>query len=138
MRGKWYRNALMEAVGAPVLLTSSSSPSNSVPAAGKELPMYRLGYRPGCWPLRLRLTPPVYLLARFEFLFEDAIGVSEYAAPWLAVGVMRVLPLCVARFRRRCVGTALARVQGARPTRKINRLPCACACAGGAPRAARS
>ncbi|PNW81532.1 hypothetical protein CHLRE_06g250567v5 [Chlamydomonas reinhardtii] len=34
---------------------------------GKELPMYRLGYQPGCWPLRLRLTPPaVYRLARLR------------------------------------------------------------------------
>ncbi|KAG2437626.1 hypothetical protein HYH02_011265 [Chlamydomonas schloesseri] len=41
---------------------------------GKELPMYRLSYRAGCWPLRLRLAPPVHFLARFEFLFEDAVG----------------------------------------------------------------
>ncbi|KAG2492660.1 hypothetical protein HYH03_009075 [Edaphochlamys debaryana] len=41
---------------------------------GKFVAMYRLRYRPGCWPLRLRVTPPIPFLARFEFLFEDAIG----------------------------------------------------------------
>ncbi|GLC48515.1 hypothetical protein PLESTB_000106500 [Pleodorina starrii] len=41
---------------------------------GKQVPMYMLRYRPGCWPLRYRITPPVYVLARFEFLFELGIG----------------------------------------------------------------
>ncbi|KXZ42478.1 SAD1 protein [Gonium pectorale] len=41
---------------------------------GKDLPMYALKYRPGCWMERLRLLPPVHFLANFEFMFEDAIG----------------------------------------------------------------
>ena len=44
---------------------------------GKDVPLYRLHYRAGRWPLRLRITPPVHFLARFEFLFEDAVGVSK-------------------------------------------------------------
>ncbi|EFJ43933.1 hypothetical protein VOLCADRAFT_95849 [Volvox carteri f. nagariensis] len=42
---------------------------------GKQVPVYQLQYRRDCWPLWLHLTPPpVHLLARFEFLFEDAVG----------------------------------------------------------------
>ncbi|GIM13099.1 hypothetical protein Vretimale_16261 [Volvox reticuliferus] len=44
---------------------------------GKELPMYRLHYEPGCWMVRLGITPPVYVLAWFEFLFEDAVGENK-------------------------------------------------------------
>ncbi len=43
--------------------------------------MYRLRYRPGCWPQRLRITPPVHVMAWFEFQFEEAIGVSAYRGP---------------------------------------------------------
>ncbi len=38
--------------------------------------MYRLRYQPGCWPTALHIAPPLHFLARFEFLFEEAIGVS--------------------------------------------------------------
>ncbi|GLC56111.1 hypothetical protein PLESTB_001065500 [Pleodorina starrii] len=47
------------------------------PYPGKLVPMYRLQYRPGCWPLRLRITPPIHFLARFEFMFHDALGEDE-------------------------------------------------------------
>ncbi|GLC72778.1 hypothetical protein PLESTF_001292200 [Pleodorina starrii] len=41
---------------------------------GKQVPLHRMRYRPGCWPQQLYITPSVSFLARFEFLFEDAIG----------------------------------------------------------------
>ncbi|GIL53228.1 hypothetical protein Vafri_8873 [Volvox africanus] len=41
---------------------------------GKGVPMYMMHYQPGCWPLRLHITPPIYFLAHFEFMFEDALG----------------------------------------------------------------
>ncbi|GLI59755.1 hypothetical protein VaNZ11_001709 [Volvox africanus] len=41
---------------------------------GKMVPMYLMRYNPDCWPLRLCIAPPIYLLARFEFMFEDAIS----------------------------------------------------------------
>ncbi|GLI59757.1 hypothetical protein VaNZ11_001712 [Volvox africanus] len=44
---------------------------------GKQLPMYRLHFKPGCWLVRLGIAPPVYFLAWFEFLFEEAIGVDK-------------------------------------------------------------
>ena len=66
MRGKWYRNARLSRSGRCTLARDLLLPS-CFSAAGKELPMYRLGYQPGCWPLRLRLTPPaVYRLARLR------------------------------------------------------------------------
>ncbi|GLC59998.1 hypothetical protein PLESTB_001562200 [Pleodorina starrii] len=41
---------------------------------GKQVPLHRMRYRPGCWPQKLYITPPVSFLARFEFFFEDAVG----------------------------------------------------------------
>ncbi|GIL53224.1 hypothetical protein Vafri_8873 [Volvox africanus] len=43
---------------------------------GKMVPMYLLRYNPDCWPLRLCIAPPIYFLARFEFMFEDAISMG--------------------------------------------------------------
>ncbi|GLC48527.1 hypothetical protein PLESTB_000107700 [Pleodorina starrii] len=44
---------------------------------GKHMPLYRLQYQPGCWMLRWRILPPIHILARFEFMFEDATGEGE-------------------------------------------------------------
>ncbi|GLC71843.1 hypothetical protein PLESTF_001173000 [Pleodorina starrii] len=44
---------------------------------GKQAPMYRMHYLPDCWTVRLSIAPSIGFLARFEFLFEDAIGFRD-------------------------------------------------------------
>lgn len=59
--------------------------------------MHLMRYRPGCWPVRLGVTLSVHFLARFEFLFEDAIGVSISfkAATTTLLRVRVVIGACV-------------------------------------------
>ncbi|GIL53216.1 hypothetical protein Vafri_8873 [Volvox africanus] len=86
-RGNEYGRALDEAVEQGLQRRESHSYDTTTMAApqgvdvrllpiypGKQLPMYRLHYKPGCWLVRLGIAPPVYFLAWFEFLFEEAIG----------------------------------------------------------------
>ena len=55
-------------------LPGPNNPPGARTRAGKSVPMYRMRYRPGCWCKGL--APPISFLAKFEFLFEDAVGVS--------------------------------------------------------------
>ncbi|EFJ43191.1 hypothetical protein VOLCADRAFT_96656 [Volvox carteri f. nagariensis] len=67
-------------MGSPAWRAAVGMSKSLTPYPGKLIPMDLLDYQPGCWPLRWHLTPTVQFLARFEFLFEEAIGVGNQQA----------------------------------------------------------